>query len=104
MNDFQHLAGMGSLKAWLTSQLPWIKEGGSLAPRSIVLTGLPGTGKHSTAKAIAAALGKPLAAMDAADDTADGAVLQIDDPSARNNSLWFASSRIPIGRCRSPPC
>ncbi len=69
---------MNSLKAWLTSHLTWIQEGGSLAPRSIVLTGLPGTGKHSAAKAIAAALGKPLVSMEAADNGTNDAVLLID--------------------------
>ena len=61
MESFKHLAGLGSLKSWLASNLPWIKSGGTLAPRAVVLAGLPGTGKNTTARAIASALGMPLA-------------------------------------------
>lgn len=61
MNDaFQHLAGLGAIKAWLTAHLPLLREGGCLAPRAIVLTGLAGTGKHSVSRAIAATIGRPL--------------------------------------------
>jgi SpoVK/Ycf46/Vps4 family AAA+-type ATPase len=61
MNDaFQHLAGLGAIKAWLAAHLPLLQEGGNLAPRAIVLAGLPGTGKHSVSRAIAAATGRPL--------------------------------------------
>lgn len=51
MNDsFENLAGLGAIKAWLKEHLPFFREGGSLAPRAIVLTGLPGTGKHSVSE------------------------------------------------------
>jgi SpoVK/Ycf46/Vps4 family AAA+-type ATPase len=61
MNDaFKRLAGLGALKAWLVALLPFIRKGGSLAPRAIVLAGLPGTGKHSVSRAIASATGRPL--------------------------------------------
>lgn len=61
MNDaFQHLAGLGALKAWLAANLPLLRECGSLAPRAIVLAGLPGTGKHSLSRGIASATGRPL--------------------------------------------
>lgn len=61
MNDaLEHLAGLGALKAWLAAHLPLLREGGSLAPRAIVLAGLAGTGKLSVSKAIASATGRPL--------------------------------------------
>ena len=61
MNDaFENLAGLGAFKAWLTAHLPLLREGGNLAPRVIVLAGLPGTGKHSVSRAIAASIGWPL--------------------------------------------
>ena len=42
MNDaFKRLAGLGAIKAWLAAHLPFLREVGSLAPRAIVLTGLP---------------------------------------------------------------
>jgi hypothetical protein len=45
MNEaFQHLAGLGAIKAWLAAHRPFLREGGNLAPRAIVLAGLPGTG------------------------------------------------------------
>ena len=59
MNDaFQYLTGLGALKSWLTEHLPLFREINVLAPRAIVLTGLPGTGKRSVAKAIAASIGR----------------------------------------------
>ncbi len=62
MNEaFEHLAGLGALKKWLADHLPLFQEDSPLAPRAIVLTGLPGTGKRSVARAIAAAIGRPLA-------------------------------------------
>jgi hypothetical protein len=51
MNDaFKRLAGLGAIKAWLAGHLPFLREGGSLAPRAIVLTGLPGIGKHRVSR------------------------------------------------------
>ncbi len=62
MNDpFDHLAGLGGLKGWLAEHLSLFQGDGPLTPRAIVLTGLPGTGKRSVARAIAAAIGQSLA-------------------------------------------
>ncbi len=61
MNDpFDYLAGLGAFKAWLTEHLPLFREDSPLAPRAIVLTGLPGTGKRSVARAISTSIGRPL--------------------------------------------
>lgn len=59
-NAFEHLAGLGAIKAWLAAHLPSLQEGGSFAPLAIVLAGLPGTGKHSVSRAIAATIGRPM--------------------------------------------
>jgi SpoVK/Ycf46/Vps4 family AAA+-type ATPase len=61
---FENLAGLGALKAWLAKHLPLFRENHPLAPRAIVLVGLPGTGKHSVSKAIASALDRPLSEFD----------------------------------------
>lgn len=80
MNDaFEHFAGLGAIKAWLAAHLPLLGEGGSLAPRAIVLTGLPGTGKHSVSRAIAATLGRPLLSFTHLGATDPASILLVDD-------------------------
>ena len=59
-NALDHLAGLGAIRAWLGALLPSLREGGSLAPRAIVLAGLSGTGRHSVARAFSATIGRPL--------------------------------------------
>lgn len=80
MNDaFQHLAGLGAIKAWVAAHLPLLQEGGNLAPRAIVLAGLPGTGKHSVSRAIAAATGRPLTAFTSVAAIDPASVLLVED-------------------------
>jgi len=77
--EFQHLAGLDALKAWLAKYLPLFQGNDPLAPRSIVLTGLPGTGKRSVAKAIAASIGKPLVRFVPEQQPDPSAVLMVED-------------------------
>jgi SpoVK/Ycf46/Vps4 family AAA+-type ATPase len=78
-SPFAHLAGLGAIKAWLATHLPLLREGGSLAPRAIVLTGLPGTGKHSVARAIAVSIGRPLLPFTGLEDIDPADILLVED-------------------------
>jgi hypothetical protein len=78
-NAFEHLAGLGAIKAWLTAHLPFLREGGSLAPRAIVLTGLPGTGKHSVSRAIAANIGRPMLPFTCLEAIDPASILLVED-------------------------
>jgi SpoVK/Ycf46/Vps4 family AAA+-type ATPase len=78
-NAFEHLAGLGAIKAWLTAHLPFLREGGSLAPRAIVLTGLPGTGKHSVSRAIATTIGRPLLPFTCLEAIDPASILLVED-------------------------
>lgn len=80
MNDaFENLAGFGAIKAWFAAHLPLLREGGSFAPRAIVLAGLPGTGKHSVARAIAATIGQPLQPFTSLEAIDPASILLVDD-------------------------
>lgn len=80
MNDaFEHLAGLDAIKAWLGVHPPFHREGGSLAPEAIVLAGLPGTGKHSVARAIAATIGQPLQPFTSLEAIDSASILLVED-------------------------
>ncbi len=88
MNEaVQNLAGFGAIKAWLAAHLPLLREGGSLAPRAIVLAGLAGTGKHSVSRAIAATIGRPILSFTSLEAIDPGSVLLVDDLSREHLPL-----------------
>ena len=88
MNDaFQHLSGLGAIKAWLAAHLPFLREGGRLAPRAIVLAGLPGSGKHSVSMAMAAATGRPLTTFTSVAAIDPASILLVEDLSREHLPL-----------------
>jgi SpoVK/Ycf46/Vps4 family AAA+-type ATPase len=76
---FPHLAGLGDLKAWFARHLALFRENNPLAPRAIVLAGLPGTGKRSAANAIASELRRPLARFQSDNGFDPATVLVVED-------------------------
>jgi SpoVK/Ycf46/Vps4 family AAA+-type ATPase len=78
-SPFPHLAGLGELKAWFAGHLQLFQQRNILAPRGIVLAGLPGTGKRSVAKAIAATIGRPLLPFTCLETIDPASILLVDD-------------------------